>query len=183
MRARLASRTGALLKFVVSITKHRWAHPFKRPVTEKEAPDYREIVTDPMDFSTLRKKVEGGAIRDVASLVSDLNLIFNNAMLYNPKGSDYHTMASTLKTVVAQQLAAYSSWYSEAQPAHDSPFPPLGEAAAPAEASAAAHDDADEPDEAAEEGAAGAEAGEAPAQAQRSRKRSSGSQRSGSRKR
>ena len=80
-----------------------------------------------MDFSTLRKKVEGGAIRDVASLVSDLNLIFNNAMLYNPKGSDYHTMASTLKTVVAQQLAAYSSWYSEAQPAHDSPFPPPGD--------------------------------------------------------
>ena len=92
-------------------------------------------------------------------------------------------MASTLKTVVAQQLAAYSAWNSEAQPAHDSPFPPLGEAAAPAEASGAAHDDADEPDEAAEEGAAGAEAGEAPAQAQRSRKRSSGSQRSGSRKR
>lgn len=48
-----------------SITKHKWAHPFKRPVTEKEAPDYKDIVKSPMDLSTLRKRVE--AVRGAAA--------------------------------------------------------------------------------------------------------------------
>jgi hypothetical protein len=59
---RRATVQNALLKFVQSVTKHKWAHPFKRPVTEKEAPDYKDIVKQPMDFATLRKRVE--AVRD-----------------------------------------------------------------------------------------------------------------------
>lgn len=38
---RRISVQGTLLKMMVSISKHKWAHPFKRPVTDKEAPDYR----------------------------------------------------------------------------------------------------------------------------------------------
>jgi len=96
---RRASVQGTLLKFVQSIMRHKWAHPFKRPVTDKEAPDYKDIVRTPMDFATLRKRVESGLLHDLAALVRDLNLIFDNAMLYNPAKSDYHKMASTLKDV------------------------------------------------------------------------------------
>ena len=54
------------------ITHHhptRWAHPFKRPVTDKEAPDYKNIIKNPMDLSTLRKRVDSGAVSDIAALV------------------------------------------------------------------------------------------------------------------
>jgi hypothetical protein len=37
-----------LLKMLNSISKHKWAYPFKRPVTDKEAPDYKDIIKQPM---------------------------------------------------------------------------------------------------------------------------------------
>lgn len=37
-----------LVKTLNVISKHKWAYPFKRPVTDKEAPDYRQIVKQPM---------------------------------------------------------------------------------------------------------------------------------------
>ena len=54
-----------------SSTHHptRWAHPFKRPVTDKEAPDYKNIIKNPMDLSTLRKRVDSGAVSEIAALV------------------------------------------------------------------------------------------------------------------
>ena len=33
---RKADGSGLLAKLLQSVTKHKWAHPFKRPVTEKE---------------------------------------------------------------------------------------------------------------------------------------------------
>jgi len=94
-------------------------------VTEKEAPDYKDIVKSPMDLSTLRKRVEAGTVMDMAGLVRDLDLIFDNAMLYNPPVSDYYRMAATLKDVVKQQMELYSAWYIAKNIQPGSPFPPL----------------------------------------------------------
>ncbi|KAL3930718.1 MAG: hypothetical protein SGPRY_001417 [Prymnesium sp.] len=81
--SRRASVSGTLTKMLMAIMKHKWAYPFKRPVTDKEAPDYKDIIKNPMDFSTLRKRVESGIVNDANALVSDLFLIFDNAMIYN----------------------------------------------------------------------------------------------------
>mgnify|MGYP001371532568 CR=1 FL=1 len=102
---------GTLLRMLSSILKHKWAHPFKRAVTDKEAPDYRDVVKQPMDLGTLKKRVEAGDVADVAALVADLTLTFSNAMAYNLRGSDYHKMAAELKQITARQHAAYKSWY------------------------------------------------------------------------
>ena len=66
-----------------------------------------------MDFTTLKRRVESGAVSDVDSLVSDLNLIFDNAMIYNGKGTDYYRMAQTLKDVVRFQQTNYMKWRQE----------------------------------------------------------------------
>jgi hypothetical protein len=66
-----------------------------------------------MDFATLKKRVEAGAVVDVNALVADLNLIFDNAMTYNGKGSDYYEMANQLKEVVRAQHAHYALWRAE----------------------------------------------------------------------
>jgi len=87
-----------------------------------QAPDYKDFVTDPMDFATLRKRIETGAVTSVDQLargrcphgvlccrvtcrpppvqVHDLNLIFDNAIAYNGEDSDYSKMAQTLKDTV-----------------------------------------------------------------------------------
>ena len=78
-----------------------------------------------MDFFTLRKRIEAGSVLSVASLVADLNLIFDNAMTYNAKGSAFHQMATTLKAVVKQQQELYTQWYV-ARHGHTQPqLPPL----------------------------------------------------------
>ena len=97
---RRASVPGVLNKMLQLIGKHRWAYPFKRPVTDKEAPDYKDIITNPMDFATLKKRIETGAVADVPQLVHDLELVCDNCMTYNGKGTDYYRMAQTLKEIV-----------------------------------------------------------------------------------
>eukprot|EP00595_Chromulina_sp_UTEXLB2642_P000207 CAMPEP_0196761116 /NCGR_PEP_ID=MMETSP1095-20130614/243_1 /TAXON_ID=96789 ORGANISM="Chromulina nebulosa, Strain UTEXLB2642" /NCGR_SAMPLE_ID=MMETSP1095 /ASSEMBLY_ACC=CAM_ASM_000446 /LENGTH=1717 /DNA_ID=CAMNT_0042110239 /DNA_START=347 /DNA_END=5501 /DNA_ORIENTATION=- len=59
--------------------------------------DYFDIIKMPMDLGTIRKKLETNSYRDVANLVFDVHLTFNNAVLYNPKGSDVHQLAKNLK--------------------------------------------------------------------------------------
>jgi len=114
--SRRASVSGTLNKMLAAISKHKWAYPFKRPVTDKEAPDYKEIITNPMDFATLKRRVETGQVSDVSTLVNDLNLIFDNAMKYNGEGTDYYKMAMTLKDLVAHQQTLYNVWQAEQQP-------------------------------------------------------------------
>jgi hypothetical protein len=60
---------------------------FASPVTDEDAPDYSEIVKNPMDFGTMRKKVEKGAYGKgddaVSGLYKDFLLVFDNCRLYN----------------------------------------------------------------------------------------------------
>lgn len=66
-----------------------------------------------MDFTTLKRRIETGAVVEVNPLVTDLNLIFDNAMVYNGKGTDYYRMAQTLKDIVRVQQGIYTRWRQE----------------------------------------------------------------------
>ena len=43
---RRATVAGTLSKMLQAVVKHKWAYPFKRPVTDKEAPDYKDIISN-----------------------------------------------------------------------------------------------------------------------------------------
>ena len=59
--------------------------------------DYEDIVKMPMDMGTIRKKLDLHSYRDLETFCFDMNLCFDNAMLYNPKTSDVFTLAKDLK--------------------------------------------------------------------------------------
>lgn len=63
--------------------------PFRMPVDPNSLgiPDYFDIVRQPMDLSTIRKKLESGAYQDPREYVDDVWLMFDNAWLYNRKTS------------------------------------------------------------------------------------------------
>ena len=44
--SRRATVSSTLNKLLQAVAKHKWAYPFKRPVTDKEAPDYKDIVAN-----------------------------------------------------------------------------------------------------------------------------------------
>eukprot|EP00824_Muranothrix_gubernata_P025164 TRINITY_DN790_c1_g5_i3.p1 TRINITY_DN790_c1_g5~~TRINITY_DN790_c1_g5_i3.p1 ORF type:complete len:987 (-),score=243.42 TRINITY_DN790_c1_g5_i3:661-3555(-) len=86
---------------LVSLAKHKWAWPFLKPVDWKELriPDYPQIIRNPMDLRTIRERLESSFYTDIDAFANDVRLIWRNAMIYNPPGSDVHTMAKTLDGV------------------------------------------------------------------------------------
>lgn len=67
-------------------------------------PDYFDIIKRPMDLGTIRRNIEAGVYRDAAQLSADINLTFDNAMLYNPKGSEIYILAQQTKKQLEQRI-------------------------------------------------------------------------------
>ncbi|KAI3357141.1 hypothetical protein L3Q82_015606 [Scortum barcoo] len=73
------------------------AQIFAQPVDIKEVPDYLEFISQPMDFSTMRSKLEGHKYHSVADLESDFNLMVSNCLTYNAKDTVFHRAALRLR--------------------------------------------------------------------------------------
>ncbi|XP_061123641.1 bromodomain and PHD finger-containing protein 3 [Syngnathus typhle] len=73
------------------------AEIFAEPVNIKEVPDYMEFISHPMDFSTMRSKLENHLYHSVADLEVDFNLMLSNCLLYNNKDTVFHRAALRLR--------------------------------------------------------------------------------------
>lgn len=60
---------------------------FTFPVDPLDAPDYYTVVQKPMDFSSMRKKLENGQYSSFEEFHSDMDLIRSNCYLYNSEGT------------------------------------------------------------------------------------------------
>ncbi|KAK4794117.1 hypothetical protein SAY86_012111 [Trapa natans] len=61
---------------------------FHYPVTEEDAPNYRSIIQNPMDMSTLLQHVDSGQFMTCSAFLQGVDLIVTNAKAYN--GDDYN---------------------------------------------------------------------------------------------
>ncbi|XP_044136556.1 bromodomain-containing protein 8-like [Bufo gargarizans] len=82
----IRKKLGSIWKMVAD---HRYAGPFRKPLTDREAPGYKEIVKRPTDLSTIKRGLIKGNIRTSADFQRDILLMFQNAVMYN---SIYHTV-------------------------------------------------------------------------------------------
>ncbi|EEB07819.1 SAGA complex bromodomain subunit Spt7 [Schizosaccharomyces japonicus yFS275] len=62
-------------------TKHSSA--FLTKVSKRDAPDYYEVIKEPMDLGTMLRKLRGLQYNSKSEIVYDLNLIWNNCLSYN----------------------------------------------------------------------------------------------------
>ena len=71
------------------------AEPFLSPVDPEllNLPDYFDIIKNPMDLSTIKKKLDDGSYSDPWQFVDDVRLMFENAWTYNKKRSKEHKCA------------------------------------------------------------------------------------------
>ncbi|XP_010428696.1 PREDICTED: uncharacterized protein LOC104713302 isoform X2 [Camelina sativa] len=69
---------------------------YSDPVDTEELPDYHEIIKNPMDFSTLRKKLESGSYSTLEQFEQDVFLICTNAMEYNSADTVYFRQARAM---------------------------------------------------------------------------------------
>ncbi|RKP14508.1 Bromodomain-containing protein, partial [Piptocephalis cylindrospora] len=81
--------------------------PFLAPVDWKalNLPDYPTIVKNPMDWGTIRKKLEAGEYSSAEAFEADARLIPTNCYSYNPPGSDVYVMAQELEKIFERKWA------------------------------------------------------------------------------
>jgi len=71
---------------------------FAEPVNVDIVPDYLKVIRHPMDFLTMRSKLERGEYdNDFQLLVTHFQLIVDNCLIYNDHGSDYHNEATNIR--------------------------------------------------------------------------------------
>ncbi|KAM6573965.1 hypothetical protein CsatA_022292 [Cannabis sativa] len=81
------------------LMKHKFGWVFNVPVDVKGLGllDYNSIIKHPMDLGTVKSRLLNKTLyKSPIEFADDVRLTFNNAMLYNPKGQDVHSMAEQL---------------------------------------------------------------------------------------
>ena len=69
---------------------------FAWPVTDSIAPGYSSIIINPMDFSTIKQKIDDNNYQNLNEFVEDFKLMCNNAMTYNHQDTIYYKAAKKL---------------------------------------------------------------------------------------
>ncbi|MGH0129541.1 UNVERIFIED_CONTAM: hypothetical protein FKN15_033866 [Acipenser sinensis] len=73
------------------------ARIFAQPVNLKEVSDYLDHIKHPMDFSTMRKRIEAQGYKNLDEFEEDFNLIIENCMKYNAKDTIFYRAAVRLR--------------------------------------------------------------------------------------
>ena len=78
--------------------QHGWVFNVPVDPVELGLPDYFDIIKKPMDLGTIHKKLDAGAYHAIEDFNADVNLTFDNAMVFNESGTVVYDMAKELKT-------------------------------------------------------------------------------------
>ncbi|EQC40191.1 hypothetical protein, variant [Saprolegnia diclina VS20] len=93
--AQLKKKLEPLLR---SMMDHKFGWVFSSPVDPiaLNIPNYFDIIRRPMDFGTIKKKLDANLYKHLAPFAADVRLTFRNAMTYNNEESDVHQLAKDM---------------------------------------------------------------------------------------
>ncbi|XP_047597528.1 bromodomain-containing protein 1 isoform X4 [Lutra lutra] len=97
MELRLTPLTVLLRAVLDQLQEKDPARIFAQPVSLKEVPDYLDHIKHPMDFATMRKRLEAQGYRHLTEFEEDFNLIVDNCMKYNAKDTVFYRAAVRLR--------------------------------------------------------------------------------------
>ncbi|KAJ0593093.1 putative chromatin remodeler Bromodomain family [Helianthus annuus] len=83
---------------LTKLMKHKLSWVFNKPVDAVALGlhDYHQIIKRPMDLGTVKSNLSKGLYSNPLDFASDVRLVFENAMLYNPRTDEVHGMADQL---------------------------------------------------------------------------------------
>lgn len=84
-------------------------------------PNYFTTIKNPMDLSTITKKLQSGAYQKFKDFESDVQLIFSNCYKFNPPGNPVREMGKQLEAVFNEKWAAKQQWLASHAPSAFSP--------------------------------------------------------------
>ncbi|UYV74703.1 BAZ1A [Cordylochernes scorpioides] len=93
-------------EMIEALFKHQDSWPFRRAVTKRDAPDYFEIIKEPMDLGTVRHKLRSMAYHSNEEFLQDIWLTLDNCEAYNPQKSDEYKAGTRLRKKVKELEAS-----------------------------------------------------------------------------
>ncbi|KAJ1978761.1 hypothetical protein H4R35_001777 [Dimargaris xerosporica] len=86
---------------------------FAQPVSTAYVPDYLDVVQNPMDFGTMRQRLQAFAYRSLEAFEADARLVCANAMLYNKPDTPYYKLATRLQRRLEELMAEARQRYQQ----------------------------------------------------------------------
>jgi histone acetyltransferase len=87
-----------LLSIVRKIEDQQFAWPFREPVDTTEVTDYLTVIKDPIDLSTIEKRIrKGDWYKSKEMLNVDMMRMVSNCKTYNDPSSPYYECAESLE--------------------------------------------------------------------------------------
>lgn len=83
---------------------HPASWPFRKPVDPVEVPDYLSVIKNPMDLSTMSKRLESNHYKSIAEFTADIKLIADNCRTYNDPETTYYKNANILENFYFEKL-------------------------------------------------------------------------------
>ncbi|XP_075455924.1 bromodomain-containing protein 1 isoform X3 [Ascaphus truei] len=97
MELQLTPLTVLLRSLLDQLQEKDPARIFAHPVNLSEVPDYLDHIKHPMDFSTMKERLEDQRYRNLNEFEEDFNLIIENCMKYNAKDTIFYRAAVRLR--------------------------------------------------------------------------------------
>ncbi|KAL9262966.1 Transcription factor GTE10-like protein [Drosera capensis] len=104
-----STSNGLLMKQCENLLKqlmsHKWGWIFNTPVdvVKLKIPDYFKVIKHPMDLGTIKGRISSGKYENPLDFAADVRLTFDNALTYNPAGTDAYIMAQDLSKLFEQR--------------------------------------------------------------------------------
>ncbi|TFL06150.1 hypothetical protein BDV98DRAFT_558917 [Pterulicium gracile] len=111
---------------LTKLQRNKHANLFKQPVDpiRDHAPNYFDVIKQPMDLSTMNAKLEGGHYKDRFGFEADFRLMILNAMEYNMNGSFAHNEALAVRSFFDATWLRINKTLANHQPQPPPPPPP-----------------------------------------------------------
>ena len=86
-------------KLMNTLWKNKESELFHKPVdpVELNIPDYFSIIKNPMDFSTIKKKLNNFSYTNLKEFCADMNLVFENCYTYNGRNTIFGEICTRIK--------------------------------------------------------------------------------------
>lgn len=93
-------------KLLCVLMDRHFGHVFNVPVDLEKYSTYLNVVSKPMDFGTIRRKIDSNTYTSLDEFIADVNLVLDNARTFNPPNSLVYHMADALQVLAAPTISA-----------------------------------------------------------------------------